>query len=101
MLLCQLVARFTIFDKLPFVVFKGPADARHYVVIIFLPNCQYGDVCEVKTRVEIFKKEAEVDNFLIRFRWSVFSPPRNTSNISKIDHLDLSLETKTMVLKRR
>ena len=45
-----------MFDKLPFVAFKGPTDARPYVVVVFSPNCQYGDVCEVKTRVEIFKK---------------------------------------------
>ena len=57
-----------MFDELPFVALKGPADARPYVVVVFSPNYQYGDVCEVKTRLEIFKKEAAVDNFLIRFK---------------------------------
>ena len=66
-----------MFDKLPFVVFKDPADACPYVVIIFSPNCQYGDVCEVKTRVEIFKKEAAMDNFLIRFKVEcIFTPEK-------------------------
>ena len=66
-----------MFDELSFVAFNGPADARPYVVNIFLPNCQYGDVCEVKTRLEIFKKEAVVDNFLIRFEVvSIFSPEK-------------------------
>ena len=55
-------------EDLPFVAFKGPADACPYAVVIFSPNCQYGDVCEVKTRLEIFKKEVAVDNFLIRFK---------------------------------
>ena len=57
-----------MFEKLPFVVFKAPTDSSPYVVIIFSLNYQYGDVCKVKTRVEIFKKEAAVDNFLIRFK---------------------------------
>ena len=57
-----------MFDELPFVAFKGPADARTYVVVIFSPNCQYSDVCKVKERLEIFKKEAAVDNFLIRLK---------------------------------
>ena len=66
-----------MFDELPFVVFKGPADACSYVVVIFSPNCQYDDVCEVKTRVEIFKREATVENFLIRFKVeSIFSPEK-------------------------
>ena len=57
-----------MFDKLLFVAFKGPADARPYEVVIFSPNCQYSDVCEVKTRLEIFKREVAIDNFLIRFK---------------------------------
>ena len=66
-----------MFEDLPFVAFKGPADARSYVVVIFSANCQYGDVCEVKTRLEIFKKEVAVDNFLIRFKVeSIFSPEK-------------------------
>ena len=39
-----------MFEDLPFVAFKGPTDARPYVVVIFSADCQYGDVCEVKTR---------------------------------------------------
>ena len=63
-----------MFEDLPFVAFKGPADARPYVVVIFSANCQYGDVCKVKTRLEIFKKKVAVDNFLIRFKVeSIFS----------------------------
>ena len=54
-----------MFEELPFVAFKGPADVRPYVVVVFSPNCLYGEVCEVKTRLEIFKKEVVVDNFLI------------------------------------
>ena len=46
-----------MFEGLPFVAFKGPTDARPYVVVIFSADCQYGDVCEVKTRLEIFKKK--------------------------------------------
>ena len=66
-----------MFEDLSFVAFKGPADARPYVVVIFSPNCQYSDVCEVKTRSEIFKKEVAVDNFLIRFKVeSIFSPEK-------------------------
>ena len=66
-----------MFEDLPFMAFKGPANARPYVVVIFSPNCQYGDVCEVKTRLEIFKKEVAVDNFLIRFKVaSIFSPEK-------------------------
>ena len=66
-----------MFEDLPFVAFKGPADACPYVVVIFSTNCQYGDVCEVKTRLEIFKKEVAVDNFLIRFKVeSIFSPEK-------------------------
>ena len=45
-----------MFDKLPFVFCKGPADASPYVLIIFSPSSQYDDVCEVRTRGEIFKK---------------------------------------------
>ena len=59
MLVCE-----HMFDKLQFVLFKG----RLYMIIIFSSNCQYGDVCELKTRVEIFKKEVVVDNFLSRFK---------------------------------
>ena len=47
-----------MFEDLPFVAFKGPADARPYMVVIFSVNCQYGDVCKVKTRLEIFKKRS-------------------------------------------
>ena len=66
-----------MFEDLPFVAFKGPTDARLYVVVIFSANGQYGDVCEVKTRLEIFKKEVAVDNFLIRFKVeSIFSPEK-------------------------
>ena len=66
-----------MFEGLPFVAFKGPADACPYVVVIFSANCQYGGVCEVKTRLEIFKKEAAVENFLIRFKIeSIFSPEK-------------------------
>ena len=66
-----------MFEGLPFVAFKGPTDARPYVVVIFSADCQYGDVCEVKTRLEIFKKEAAVENFLIRFKVeSIFSPEK-------------------------
>ena len=47
------------------------------MVVIFSANCQYSDVCEVKTRLEIFKKEVALDNFLIRFEVeSVFSPKK-------------------------
>ena len=53
-----------MFEDLPFVAFKGPADARPYVVVVFSADCQYGDVCKVKTRLEIFKKEAAVENFV-------------------------------------
>ena len=64
-----------MFDELPFVAFKSPADACPYLMVIFSPNCQYGDVCKVKTRLEIFKKEVAVDNFLIRFKVeSIFTP---------------------------
>ena len=66
-----------MFEGLPFVVFKGPTDARPYVVIIFSVDYQYGDGCEVKTRLEIFKKEAAVENFLIRFKEeAIFSPEK-------------------------
>ena len=66
-----------MFEGLPFVVFKGPTDARSYVVVIFSSDCQYGDGCEVKTRLEIFKKEAAVENFLIRFKEeAIFSPEK-------------------------
>ena len=66
-----------MFEGLPFVAFKGPADTHPYVVVIFSANCQYGGVCEVKTRLEIFKKEAAVENFLIRFKIeSIFSPEK-------------------------
>ena len=66
-----------MFEDLPLVVFKGSTDARPYVVVIFSANCQYGDVCKVKTRLEIFKKEVAVDNFLIRFKMeSIFSPEK-------------------------
>ena len=66
-----------MFEELPFVAFKGPADARPYVVVIFSPDCQYGDVCEVKTRLEIFKKKVAVDNFLIHFKVeSIFTPEK-------------------------
>ena len=57
-----------MFEGLPFVAFKGPTDARPYVVVIFSADCQYGDVCEVKTRLEIFKKEAVVENFVSRLK---------------------------------
>ena len=57
-----------MFDELSFVAFKDLADARPYVVVIFSPNCQYDDVFEVKTRLEIFKKEVAMNNFLIRFK---------------------------------
>ena len=57
-----------MFEDIPFVAFKGPTDARPYVVIIFSADCQDGDGYEVKTRLEIFKKEAAVENFLIRFK---------------------------------
>ena len=71
-----------MFDELPFVVFKDPADACPYVVVIFSPNCQYVDVCEVKTRLEIFKKEAVVDNFLIRFKVeSIFTPEKHFQHL--------------------
>ena len=82
-----------MFEDLPFVAFKGPADARPYVVVIFSANCQYGDACEVKTRLEIFKKEAAVENFLIRFKMeSIFSPEKyfqhlhSTRSIIPIHH---------------
>ena len=66
-----------MFEELPFVAFKGPADARPYAVVVFSPNCQYVDVCKVKTRLEIFKKEVAVDNFLIRFKVeSIFTPEK-------------------------
>ena len=66
-----------MFDGLPFVAFKGPTDARPYVIVVFSADCQYGDVCEVKTRLEIFKKEAAVENFLIRFKVeAIFSPEK-------------------------
>ena len=66
-----------MFDKLAFVLFKGLADASPYVIIIFSSNCQYGDVCELKTRVEIFKKEAAVDDFLMRFKVEcIFTPEK-------------------------
>ena len=66
-----------MFQGLPFVAFKGPADTHPYVVVIFSANCQHGGVCEVKTRLEIFKKEAAVENFLIRFKIeSIFSPEK-------------------------
>ena len=66
-----------MFEDLPFVTFKGPADACPYVVVIFSANCQYSDVCEVKTRLEIFKKEVAVDSFLIKFKVeSIFSPEK-------------------------
>ena len=89
-----------MFEKLPFFVFKGPADSHPYVVVIFSPNCQYGDVCEVKTRMEICKKKAAVDNFLFVSRWSLCLPLRNISNISWIDQTDSSLETKTVIWER-
>ena len=54
-----------MFDELPFVAFEGPAVARPYVMVVFSPNCQYGDVCKVKARLKIFKKEVAVDSFLI------------------------------------
>ena len=57
-----------MFDKLLFVVFKGSAEAHPYVVIVFSSNCHYGDVCKVEIRVEIFKKEAAVNNFLFWFK---------------------------------
>ena len=66
-----------MFEDLPFVAFKGPTDARPYVVVIFSTNCQYGDVCEVKTRLENFKKEVAIENFLIRFKVeAIFSPEK-------------------------
>ena len=66
-----------MFEGLPFVTFKGLTDDRSYVVVIFSADCQYGDVCEVKTRLEIFKKEAAVENFLIRIKVeSIFSPEK-------------------------
>ena len=66
-----------MFEDLPFVAFKGPTDAHPYVMVIFSADCQYGDVCEVKTRLEIFKKEAVVENFLIRFKVeAIFSPKK-------------------------
>ena len=40
-----------MFDELSFVAFKGLTDACPYVVVIFSLNCQYGDVCKVKTRL--------------------------------------------------
>ena len=47
------------------------------MIIIFSPNCQYGDVCELKTRVEIFKKEVAMDNFLMRFKIEcIFTPEK-------------------------
>ena len=39
-----------MFEDLPFVAFKGPTDSCPYVVVIFSADCQYGDVCTVKTR---------------------------------------------------
>ena len=64
-----------MFEELPFVAFKGPADARPYVVVVFSPNCQY--VRKVKTRLEIFKKEVAVDKFVIRFKVeSIFTPEK-------------------------
>ena len=89
-----------MFDSLPFVAFKGPTDARPYVVIIFSADCQYGDVCEVKTRLEIFKKEAAVETFLSDLKRKLSFHPRNIFNIYKIDHPDSSLETKTAVSAR-
>ena len=86
-----------MFEDLPFVAFKGPTDAHPYVVVIFSANCQYGDVCEVKTRLELFKKEAAVENFLIRFKVDLSFHPKNIFNIYKIDHPDSSLEMKTAV----
>ena len=66
-----------MFEGLPFVAFKGPTDARPYVVVVFSADCQYDDVCELKTRLEIFKKETAVDNFLIRFKVeSIYSPEK-------------------------
>ena len=66
-----------MFEDLPFVAFKGAADSRPYVVVIFSADCQYSDVCEVKTSLEIFKKEAAVENFLIRFKVdAIFSPEK-------------------------
>ena len=69
-------------EELSFVAFKRSADAHSYVVVIFSPNCQYGDVCEVKTRLEIFKKEVAVDNFLIRFKVkSIFKPEKHFQHL--------------------
>ena len=69
-------------QKLSLLFFKGPADSCPSVVVIFSPNCQYGDVCEVKTRVEIFKKHAAVDNYLIHFKVeSVFTPEKYSQHI--------------------
>ena len=66
-----------MFEGLPFVAFKGPTDARPYVVVIFSADCQYGDVCEVKTRLENVKKEVAIENFLIRFKVeAIFSPEK-------------------------
>ena len=66
-----------MFEELPFVAFKGPTDARPYVVVIFSSYSQYGNVCKVKTRLEIFKKEVAVDNFFIRFKVeSIFTPEK-------------------------
>ena len=95
-----------MFDELPFVAFKGPADAHPYVVVIFSPNCQYGDACEVKTRLEIFKKEVAVDNFLIRFKVeSIFTPEkyfqhlqdRSSGFIIKNENCGISKELSALV----
>ena len=66
-----------MFEELLFVAFKGPTDARPYVVVIFSPSCQYGNVCKVKTRLEIFKKEVAMNNFFTRFKVeSIFTPEK-------------------------
>ena len=45
-----------MFQKLSLLFFKGPADSCPSVVVIFSPNCQYGDVCEVKNESGDFQK---------------------------------------------
>ena len=89
-----------MFEDIPFVAFKGQQTPGPYVVIIFSADCQYDDGCEVKTRLEIFKKEVAVENFLIRFKVESIFSPEKYFNIYKIDHPDSSLETKTVVSAR-
>ena len=47
-------------------------------MVIFSPNSQYDDVLEVKTRVEVYKKDVAVDNFFICFKVkSVFTSEKH------------------------